>query len=209
MSSSNVLDPSVPPARRPGEGWYQFADNVAGEGTAARRAWRLSYVRRAVVFDALCAALAGVLGWLFWFPGQASRLIHIPPSDHRLRASRVGAGDGGRPDLRAAVPLGRRGGVPPGRGHRHRAARGRGNRLVGLPHAPGPGFRGRRAALDHAAHPAAALRAPSLALAATSTGAATSRRPSSSDIAEVWLPSTNNCSVRPTRGTASSGAVSH
>jgi exopolysaccharide biosynthesis polyprenyl glycosylphosphotransferase len=79
MSSSNVLDPSVPPARRSVEGWYRFADNIAGEGTAARRAWRSGYVRRTVVLDALCAAAAGVLGWLFWFSWSGLEAPPHPP----------------------------------------------------------------------------------------------------------------------------------
>src|SRR3954454_10875209 len=36
---------------------------LRGEGTAARRAWRPAYVRRIVVLDALCAALAAYVGF--------------------------------------------------------------------------------------------------------------------------------------------------
>jgi exopolysaccharide biosynthesis polyprenyl glycosylphosphotransferase len=66
MSLSDILDSSAAQPR-PDQGWYRFADNLAGEGTAARRAWRSRYVRRAVVFDILCASVAGVVGYFFWF----------------------------------------------------------------------------------------------------------------------------------------------
>src|SRR3954452_20430633 len=59
-------------------GWYSFAPRFRGEGTEARRAWRAAYVRRTVVADALCAAVAAVVGYLGRFghpeaaPAQAS-----------------------------------------------------------------------------------------------------------------------------------------
>jgi exopolysaccharide biosynthesis polyprenyl glycosylphosphotransferase len=79
MPSSNVLDPSIPPDPGPAEGWHRFAADIAGEGTAARRAWRSAYVRRAVVLDALCAAVGGVLGWLFWFSWSGLEAPPHPP----------------------------------------------------------------------------------------------------------------------------------
>ncbi|MGY1684744.1 sugar transferase [Geodermatophilus sp. SYSU D00867] len=41
-----------------------LAPRLRGEGTAARRAWRQSYVRRLVLLDAVAALLAGVVGSL-------------------------------------------------------------------------------------------------------------------------------------------------
>ena len=79
MPSSNVLDPSIAPDPEPAEGWFRFAADIAGEGTAARRAWRSAYVRRAVLFDALCAAVGGVLGWLFWFSWSGLEAPPHPP----------------------------------------------------------------------------------------------------------------------------------
>ncbi|MGY1752143.1 sugar transferase [Blastococcus sp. SYSU D01042] len=48
-------------------GWANFAVDLRGEGTKARRAWRLQYVRRAAVLDAACASAAAALGFLLWF----------------------------------------------------------------------------------------------------------------------------------------------
>ena len=45
-----------------GRGWSRFADRIEGEGTAARRAWRWTYILWAVVLDAGGAALAGAVG---------------------------------------------------------------------------------------------------------------------------------------------------
>ncbi|WP_336033517.1 sugar transferase [Geodermatophilus sp. FMUSA9-8] len=53
----------LPSGRRPGE-----EARLRGEGTAARRAWRRAYVRRAVVLDAACASVAAVVGYLVRFP---------------------------------------------------------------------------------------------------------------------------------------------
>src|SRR5688500_14926588 len=61
----DVFDGSVreyqPPTSR---GWYSYAARFRGEGTAARRAWRGTYVRRIVVGDLMCAATAGLSGYL-------------------------------------------------------------------------------------------------------------------------------------------------
>jgi exopolysaccharide biosynthesis polyprenyl glycosylphosphotransferase len=46
---------------------------VRGEGTVARRAWRFAYVRRAVAFDWLCAAVAAVVALLVRFGGDVTR----------------------------------------------------------------------------------------------------------------------------------------
>jgi exopolysaccharide biosynthesis polyprenyl glycosylphosphotransferase len=48
-------------------GWSRFADRLRGEGIEAHRAWRRSYVRRTVLADAVCAAVAGVSGYLVRF----------------------------------------------------------------------------------------------------------------------------------------------
>ncbi len=45
-----------------GRRWQWLAPRLRGEGTAARRAWRSSYVRLLVVLDALGALLAAVVG---------------------------------------------------------------------------------------------------------------------------------------------------
>ena len=44
-------------------GWGAFASRLRGEGTEARRAWQAGYVRRTVLADAACAALAGLAGY--------------------------------------------------------------------------------------------------------------------------------------------------
>ncbi|MGY1671040.1 sugar transferase [Geodermatophilus sp. SYSU D00710] len=54
-------------APSPGDGWNRFATGIRGAGTAARRAWRAGYVRRTVLLDVLCAALAGGVGHWLWF----------------------------------------------------------------------------------------------------------------------------------------------
>jgi exopolysaccharide biosynthesis polyprenyl glycosylphosphotransferase len=61
------------PSQRPtARGWYFYAGRFRGEGTVARRAWRGDYVRRIVVADIICAALAGSAGYLVRFgPGNA------------------------------------------------------------------------------------------------------------------------------------------
>ncbi|WP_456537745.1 sugar transferase [Blastococcus sp. SYSU D00669] len=77
--SSNVLDPASDAGRQPQEGWYRFADNIAGDGTEARRAWRTIYARRAMVFDTACAALAAVFGYFFWFTWSDLDPLPSPP----------------------------------------------------------------------------------------------------------------------------------
>src|SRR3954453_6407321 len=75
----DVRDGTNGQAERPiSRGWYSFAPRFRGEGTEARRAWRTAYVRRTVVADVLCAALAAVVGYIGRFghpeeaPAQAS-----------------------------------------------------------------------------------------------------------------------------------------
>ncbi len=55
-------------------GWAAFAPRLRGEGTEARRAWQAGYVRRTVLADAVCAALAGFVGYQVRFgaPGAAA-----------------------------------------------------------------------------------------------------------------------------------------
>jgi exopolysaccharide biosynthesis polyprenyl glycosylphosphotransferase len=53
-------------------GWSRFAPRLRGEGTAARRAWRAAYVRRTVLGDAVCAAVAGLVGYLVRFGPQGA-----------------------------------------------------------------------------------------------------------------------------------------
>lgn len=54
-------------------GWYSYAARLRGEGTEARRAWRTAYVRRILIADILCAAVAGGAGYLVRFgPGTSS-----------------------------------------------------------------------------------------------------------------------------------------
>ncbi|MGY2126981.1 sugar transferase [Blastococcus sp. SYSU DS0617] len=48
-------------------GWYSYAARFRGEGTEARRAWRGDYVRRIVIGDVVCAAAAGIAGYLTRF----------------------------------------------------------------------------------------------------------------------------------------------
>jgi exopolysaccharide biosynthesis polyprenyl glycosylphosphotransferase len=53
-----------------GRGWQLFASRLRGEGTAARRAWRSAYVRRAVLLDGFAAALGAAMGFAARFgPG--------------------------------------------------------------------------------------------------------------------------------------------
>jgi exopolysaccharide biosynthesis polyprenyl glycosylphosphotransferase len=63
--------PSRQSARPASRGWYSFATRFRGEGTVARRAWRTAYVRRTVVADLLCAAVAAVVGYLVRFGPEA------------------------------------------------------------------------------------------------------------------------------------------
>src|SRR5688572_11966401 len=57
----------VPSRRLDGFGWSSFATRFRGEGTAARRTWRVAYVRRTIVADVLCAAVAAIVGYLVRF----------------------------------------------------------------------------------------------------------------------------------------------
>ena len=56
MTSTDQVDRSD--SQSAGHGWYRFAPGIRGEGTAARRTWQARYVRRTVLFDVLCAAVA-------------------------------------------------------------------------------------------------------------------------------------------------------
>ncbi len=72
MSATSLHGSRSSYARSPAEGWELFAPGLRGEGTAARRMWRGIYVRRTVVLDTVCAALAGVLGYYLWFEAFAA-----------------------------------------------------------------------------------------------------------------------------------------
>src|SRR4051794_37146158 len=50
-----------------GRGWLPFAPRLRGEGTVARGAWRISYVRCTVLADAFCAAVTALVGYLVRF----------------------------------------------------------------------------------------------------------------------------------------------
>ncbi|GAB3365672.1 sugar transferase [Modestobacter lapidis] len=65
MASIDLVDRSG--AQSAGEGWFRFAPGIRGEGTAARRAWQPAYVRRMVLLDVLCAAVAAAVGYVLWF----------------------------------------------------------------------------------------------------------------------------------------------
>jgi exopolysaccharide biosynthesis polyprenyl glycosylphosphotransferase len=58
--------------RSASRGWYSYAARFRGEGTEARRAWRREYVRRIVAGDVVCAALAGLAGYLVRFGAEAA-----------------------------------------------------------------------------------------------------------------------------------------
>ncbi|GAB3321551.1 sugar transferase [Geodermatophilus aquaeductus] len=65
MSLLGVSDVSVRQDAHPvGRQWFWLAPRLRGEGTAARRAWRASYVRRLVLLDASAALVAGLVGSL-------------------------------------------------------------------------------------------------------------------------------------------------
>src|SRR5687767_2862216 len=53
--------------RSAARGWSSYAARFRGEGTEARRAWRSAYVRRILIADVLCAALAGSAGFVVRF----------------------------------------------------------------------------------------------------------------------------------------------
>ena len=63
MSALDVRDEPVPSAAVAlGRRRFWSVPRLRGEGTAARRAWRASYVRRIAVLDVLCALAAAVVG---------------------------------------------------------------------------------------------------------------------------------------------------
>ncbi len=64
MGDESVRHAIIRPA---GRGWASYAARFRGDGTVARRAWRGAYVRRIVAADALCAGVAGLLGYLVRF----------------------------------------------------------------------------------------------------------------------------------------------
>jgi hypothetical protein len=79
MSSIELVDRSRRSDSRPAsEGWHPFAAGIRGEGTAARRAWQSSYVRRTILFDVLCATVAAAAGYVLWFGWAAASGPHPP-----------------------------------------------------------------------------------------------------------------------------------
>jgi exopolysaccharide biosynthesis polyprenyl glycosylphosphotransferase len=62
ISTLGVHDALRLPARPSTHGLQSSTRRLRGEGTAARRAWRASYVRRIVLADALCALIGGAAG---------------------------------------------------------------------------------------------------------------------------------------------------
>ncbi len=72
MSTLRIQGSSTP--QKTDVGWSNFAVDLRGEGTEARRAWRFRYVRRAVFLDLLCASVAAGVGYVLWFdflvPGE-------------------------------------------------------------------------------------------------------------------------------------------
>ncbi|MGY1779792.1 sugar transferase [Geodermatophilus sp. SYSU D01036] len=71
------MERTARPARQTaGAGWSLFASRLRGEGTVARRAWRSGYVRRAVAIDALCAGVAGLVGYGVRFGPDAAEVTH-------------------------------------------------------------------------------------------------------------------------------------
>jgi exopolysaccharide biosynthesis polyprenyl glycosylphosphotransferase len=67
MGSTDLIAGSGPTPADSSAGWARFAPAIRGEGTGARRAWQSSYVRRAVVLDAVSAAAAAVASYYLWF----------------------------------------------------------------------------------------------------------------------------------------------
>lgn len=69
--------------RSTSRGWYSYAARFRGEGTVARRAWRTEYVRRTVLADALCAAVAALVAYLVRFgpvdPDAPVAPVHASP----------------------------------------------------------------------------------------------------------------------------------
>ncbi|MDB6002933.1 MAG: wcaJ [Rhizobacter sp.] len=79
MASIDLIDRSRRSDARPAsEGWNPFAAGIRGEGTAARRAWQSSYVRRTVLLDVLCGVVAAAAGYALWF-GWAAASAPRPP----------------------------------------------------------------------------------------------------------------------------------
>ncbi|PWW21830.1 Undecaprenyl-phosphate galactose phosphotransferase WbaP/exopolysaccharide biosynthesis polyprenyl glycosylphosphotransferase [Geodermatophilus normandii] len=65
LSLLETVDGAVPgEAQSVGRRWYWLTPRLRGEGTAARRAWRASYVRRLVLLDAVAALMAAIVGSL-------------------------------------------------------------------------------------------------------------------------------------------------
>jgi exopolysaccharide biosynthesis polyprenyl glycosylphosphotransferase len=62
--------------RSAARGWHSYAARFRGEGTEARRAWRGDYVRRIVVSDVVCAAVAGLAGYLVRFGAEVAAPPH-------------------------------------------------------------------------------------------------------------------------------------
>jgi exopolysaccharide biosynthesis polyprenyl glycosylphosphotransferase len=69
----SVLDT---PDRATGAGTAAPSQATAG-ATVSRRAWRTTYVRRIIAWDAICALLAGVVGHVFRF-GPADGDVEVP-----------------------------------------------------------------------------------------------------------------------------------
>jgi exopolysaccharide biosynthesis polyprenyl glycosylphosphotransferase len=78
----SLLPAQERPGRRLGDaafsGWSWLLPRFRGEGTAARRAWRTAYVRRAVLADGGCAAIASGIGYLARFGPSGE--WHLDPS---------------------------------------------------------------------------------------------------------------------------------
>jgi exopolysaccharide biosynthesis polyprenyl glycosylphosphotransferase len=71
-----MVDTRLASPHSTGRGWLLYAGRLRGEGTAARRAWRDAYVRRVVVGDVVCAALAGLAGYAVRFGTDAGGTAH-------------------------------------------------------------------------------------------------------------------------------------
>jgi exopolysaccharide biosynthesis polyprenyl glycosylphosphotransferase len=84
ISTLDVRDGGVRHGERSaGRGWYSYAARFRGEGTMARRAWRTDYVRRTVLADAVCAAVAALIGYMVRFgpvePGAPTGPVQASP----------------------------------------------------------------------------------------------------------------------------------
>src|SRR3954453_13046404 len=79
MGSTDLMaEVASPSLDTSADGWARFAPTIRGEGTDARRAWQSSYVRRAVVFDAGCAAVAALVSYLLWYGVDPVSVSHPP-----------------------------------------------------------------------------------------------------------------------------------